>query len=258
MNAEKVGAALRGCNWVGIPFGGSLAEVPSLEALTILVNDLHAHIINLARVAADPVAGPKLYRRLRRPAFHPHTLAGAQRACLTYPDVENLDAEAALDFAEKYFLAVWMGRSGKAGTKAEFSGNLPIRWSASGGDSNTRFRSAAESLRDWCRALRHCNFYCLDWRAFLCKCLDKPKHGIYCDPPFPGEGEAYRHQMTEQQQRNLAALLTAFKAARVVCRFYDHPLIRELYTEDQGWRWEFVGGRDQANQEKPEFLIIRN
>lgn len=39
-------------------------------------------------------------------------------------------------------------------------------------------------------------------------------------------------------------------------RFYDHPLIREIYPEAQ-WTWRILKGRDQANNgDKPEVLLI--
>jgi hypothetical protein len=44
--------------------------------------------------------------------------------------------------------------------------------------------------------------------------------------------------------------------ARVVCRFYDHPLVRELYPE-QRWTWRHLaGGRKQTNGDAPEVLLL--
>jgi hypothetical protein len=42
---------------------------------------------------------------------------------------------------------------------------------------------------------------------------------------------------------------------RVVCRFYDHPLIRELYGADR-WTWLQLDGRTQANYGAPEVLLV--
>jgi len=56
--------------------------------------------------------------------------------------------------------------------------------------------------------------------------------------------------------RRLADKLATFTTARVVCRFYDHPLVRELYPE-QRWTWRHLaGGRKQTNGDAPEVLLL--
>lgn len=98
--AEKIGKLMRGCNWVCVPFAGGMPELAHIPARTIMVSDLHRHVINLAQVAAHPDAGPLLYRRLKRMIFHPDVLAAAQAWCKqNHPHGEGPD----LDAAEKYF-----------------------------------------------------------------------------------------------------------------------------------------------------------
>lgn len=44
-------------------------------------------------------------------------------------------------------------------------------------------------------------------------------------------------------------------ATRVVCRFYEHPMVRELYPEPR-WVYHAVeGGKKQSNGAAPELLI---
>lgn len=252
--SRKPAELLAGCEWVGVAFAGGCCEVPHFDARTVLVNDLHRHLINLAQVAADPQMGPALIRRLRRVFFSAETLANAQAVC------EEIDAGgdplSLLDWAEAYFVTAWMSRSGAAGTDREFKAGLSVRWDAGGGDSVVRFRSAVESLRDWRKVLAKCTFTNLDVFDFLTRVQDKPRHGVYLDPPFPGPGDAYRHQFTEDKHVRLAANLETFEHARVVCRFYDHPLVRDLYPTDR-WTWHHpVGGRTQANKAAPEVLLV--
>ena len=255
MLAHEVGAALAGCKWVGVVFAGSLCEVPHIKARTINVNDKHKHIINLAMVAADGTLGPKLYRGLRRLPCSDHVLKASQDRCRARESVE-WNGEPDLDWASDYFCAVWMGRSHIAGSFDEFHGKTSKRWNANGGDSNTRYRSAVGSLRGWRKVLNSCNFTHDDCFDFIARCEDKPETGIYCDPPFPGPGDQYKHKFSEADHRQLASFLKRFEYARVVCRFYDHPLIRELYSEDDGWRWRMLeGGRKQSNAAAPEVLI---
>jgi site-specific DNA-adenine methylase len=255
--AHKVGELLTGCEWVGVPFAGGMCELAHIPARTLLVNDKHEAVINLAAVVRDQREA--LQRSLEALPFHPSVLAAAQSRCRTIesnPAWKPANAEDALDWATDYFVCAWMGRNGTAGTDREFKSGLSVRWNAGGGDSAVRFRSATESLTEWQAIMRRCTFVCLDVFEFLDRVKDEPRHGLYLDPPFPGPGDDYRHKFTEEQQRKLAARLGTFQRCRVVLRYYDHELIRELYPE-VGWTWHRPeGGRTQANKAAPEVLVV--
>jgi DNA adenine methylase len=250
MLAPIVGKEIGKCNWCGVVFGGSMSEVPHIQARSILVNDLHEDIINLATVVADKESCDWLISEADRRLFHPKELRRAQEHCKNY-HVEMSSKYRAV----AYFVAVWMGRSAMAGTDGEFDGNLSARFTASGGGSNVRYRSAIESLAAWHQVCKRCEFTCLDFREFLKKCHDRKGHALYSDAPFPDAGEDYLHKFTQQDHRDLAIRLSAFREARVVCRFYDHPLIRELYPEGR-WRWTRLNGRDQANNGTKQEVLI--
>jgi site-specific DNA-adenine methylase len=249
--APAVGEELAGSRWVGIPFAGGMSELCYLTAPTILVNDQHRLIMNLAWVLADKTLGPKLIRQLRRLPFHPDILRGGQIASTTYEycDVDFfkgvVEDERRLHAATWYFVACWMGRSGKSGIDDEFNGRLSTRWNANGGDSNTRYRSAVSSLLAWRKILQKCSFSVLDVFEFLDRCEDSAGHAIYCDPPFPKLGGRYKHKFSVEEHRLLAGKLLSYQNARVVCRFYDDPLIRDLYPEGK-----------QSNAEAPEVLTL--
>lgn len=269
MLGNRVGELLNGCNFVAVPFAGGMSELVHVKARTLVVNDLHRHVINLATVAAHPSMGPALYRRLRRLAFHPDVLALAQRECRrreldpAYGEALNaadehsprLNRSARIDWAADYFVCAWMARNGMAGTDGEFDAGLSVRWEAGGGDSVVRVRSATEGLRDWRKILARATFHCLDCFKFLEKCKDRPGHGIYSDPPWPSDGDGYRHKFGEEQQRRLAARLGEYRETRVVVRYGDHPLIRELYPTDR-WEWVELTGRTAANKAKAEVLLV--
>lgn len=255
--AHRVGEAMKGCRWVAVPFAGGMTELLYIDAPSIVVSDTHRHIINLASVAKDPDLGPRLYRIVKRAAFDQEVLSAAQNYCEhSEPSLSDPPA-IRLTNAVNYFIAVWMNRSAKAGTDGEFSGKLPVRWNANGGDSNTRYRSAVKALIKWRRTFSKCNFVILDCFEMLAKVDDVKEHGIYCDPPFPHEGDKYKHKFTPEMHKRLAIKLDSFKHCRVVCRFYDCELIRELYPETR-WKWIHLTGRDQANALKPEVLVIKN
>ncbi len=258
MLAEYVGYHLKDCRWVGIPFAGGMSELVYIDAPTIVVNDLHRHIMNLACFVADERASASLAEHLMNMPFHPDVLKYAQRYCEKMErggfDFEKHDTNLSEEWALNYFIASWMGRSGKAGTDNEFSGGISARWNANGGDSNTRYRSAVESIKEWQKIMQRCNFTTLDCFDFLDKCIDSQENGIYCDPPFPDAGEKYKHKFSEADHRRLADRLLKFNRAIVVCRFYDHPLIHELYPVPK-WVWESFDGRKQSNTTSQEVLL---
>lgn len=260
MGAERVGELLRGCEWVGVACVGGFSEVRCIESRTILVNDTNLHLMNLARVAAHPVYGAKLWRRLRRVMFDAETLGRAQQRCRdiesSYGDI-NVVWEAMLDWAINYFICATMGRNGTAGTKNELKAGISVRYNASGGDSVVRFRGAIDGLRDWRNILSRCQFCTDDIFDFLDKCHDKQGHGVYVDCPWPDDGKNYRGDFDEAKQRKLASRLECFDHARVVVRFGDHPLVRELYPVNR-WNWIEVVRRTQANKDKAEGLLTRN
>lgn len=263
--APLVGRELEGCSWVGIPFAGGMAEVAEINARSVAVNDLHRHVINLARVVADDDLRGWLIRRLKRTAFHPDELRLSQQYCresflagdrLTEEDTPHVDS------AVHYFVCCWMGRSHKAGGVDEFNGGISTRWNSNGGDSNVRYRSALRGLAEWGRIMRRCSFTCLDAFEFLDKCPDTAETGIYVDAPWPDDGAKYKHKFGTLEQTQLAARLSEFRNARVVVRFGDHPLIRQLYADDftqkqfSHWNWLRMRGRTQTNETKREVLIL--
>jgi len=198
--------------------------------------------------------------------FHPDKLKLAQFRCealeqamsdradlvgLLDPDVVPLDASKPnLQWAVDYFVSAWMSRSGSAGCDGEFNSGLALRWSSNGGDSAVRFRNAVDSLPAWRKVLRKCSFTTMDALKFLERCQDQKGHAIYCDPPFPGPGDRYRHKVDEAFQRDLSAAVSRFTVSRVAMRFYDHPLIRHLYPESR-WKWLCAIGRNSANGATP-------
>lgn len=257
--AHHVGELLAGRDWVGVPFAGGMSELTHIDARTVVVGDLHRHLINLARVVASDELRPVLMRHLRRALFHPDELDAAQEWCKCHQPVEGIRGD--LQAAYSYFVCVWMGRSHLAGTKDEFTGRLSTRWNASGGDSNVRYRSAVRSLVSFGRTARRCTFSVMDAFDFLGRCDDKDRHGVYCDPPFPGAGADYRHNAGKGAEEvawhtRLRDSLVRFGRTRVVLRYYRHPLVEELYPPDR-WDWrELTGGRTQANKAAPEVLIL--
>jgi site-specific DNA-adenine methylase len=143
------------------------------------------------------------------------------------------------------------------GTKGEFRAPLSIRWDAQGGDSVRRFRNAAEGILAWRNVLDRCTFVLLDAFELIVKCKDEAKSGLYCDPPFPGPGAAYKIGFSDAEHARLAEVLAGFSAARVVVRLYETDLVRRLYPEGE-WGYNRFTGRKASNRDSPEVLLVRN
>lgn len=268
LSAEVIGKSLDGCHFVAVPFAGGLSELPYIKARTLLVNDLHRHVINLATIAADPKLGPMLWRRLRRKPFHPEILAESQACAQSWEsgerwlDYSEKDVERKmpeLDAAEAYFITQWMGRSGFAGGDKELKGNLALRWNAGGGDSALRYSNAVKGLRDWRKILERCSFSTLHWREVFKKVKDAPKTAIYCDPPWIGLGDKmYKHGFSMGDHVELSQWCKLYKQTRMVVRYGDCDLARKLYPENEGWKWQCYTNRNMGNNDVAEVLIIKN
>lgn len=197
--------------------------------------------------------------------FHPDELVHAQRRCIEREKEfeETLFGEARTPsdtpdakWGADYFMAAWMGRGGHAGKGTEFGQGLALRYTSSGGDSAKRFQSAIESLDAWALALRKWSFDCCSAFDLLEDVCDMPGHGLYLDPPWPELGHEYSHRFTEAQHIRLRDVLASFTNVRIVLRYGDHPLIRDLYAGDA---WRFLGNetRNQRNNDVSEVLIVR-
>lgn len=259
MVARRIGPEVSGRALVVIPFAGGCSELPYIGASKILCSDRHRHVMNLASVMASNQLGPQLYRRLRRELFHPDTVLLAQARCKLRDAASGtptgLSASDSLDWASDYAICTWMGRGGKSGRRGEFNGALPIRYSPTGGGSGQRFHGWVSSIPAWRRVFRRCEFTTDDAFDVLDKCHDSERCAIYSDSPWPDAGNGYVYPFTESHQRRLAKKLSGFRKTRVVVRFADHPLIRELYPSDH-WTWLDYPSRSQTNDEFTEVLLI--
>ena len=161
MNAKKPGELLRGCKCVAIPFAGGMCEVPFMTANIILVNDLDRAVMNCAYIVQE--RADELIKLLGGCPFHPDVLAKAQEYCKW---AETEKPTQRIEWAYWYFIASWMTRGGKMGSKGEFDQGLSIRWKSTGGDSVVRFRNATEGLAEWSKVMRRCTFTTLDALEF--------------------------------------------------------------------------------------------
>lgn len=267
---DRVGRELGKLAWVGVMFAGGMCELPFIDANTGVVLDTHRDIINLACVVADDQLLIRMVRRLDRLLFHPDVLAAAQRRVIAARGeasgglfgmgaaVPKPSEIPDVDRAADYFVCCWMGRGGFAGRTGELRQSLSVRWSASGGSSAKRWRSAVESLHAWKRVLQRFEFECADAFTAFARIKEPPDRpsGFYCDPPWKDAGEEYLFPFTDGQHRKLASECQRVSdlGFRVVIRYGDHPLIRGLYPAAK-WRWIEQATTNQAGNAVNEVLI---
>lgn len=271
-HAERPAKLLAGCKWVYIPFAGSMAEVPHFPASTqMMLSDVHDELICLAQIVGDDVKHARLAYGLAGKFFHPAVLDKAQEVLSRaraggdswlFGDGGH-GRPTPEECAEAYFTLAWMGRSGVAGTNGEDRVGLALRYDAGGGDPVKRYRSAVESLDAWHAVLRRCSITrepC--WAVFerlrnQARKSNPQPAGLYCDPPWPDDGDGYLHSFTEADQRRLAHELVEMPShVRIVMRWGDHPLIRELYPAAK-WEWHKAEGRTAVGSKAEVFLVRR-
>jgi len=255
-----VGELLEDCNWVGVPFAGGMPELWHINASNIVVNDLHCHIINLARAVQH--GKDTLVGMLEPLLFHPAELERAQECASRVQrsgyiqrlvtQLDGFDGEIARD----YFVTQWMGRSGKASTSSEFTGGVSCRWNGNGGGSNKRFRSAIQMLDQFEEISKRCEFRCMDGLEFIRSITNQKRNGIYVDAPWWAKGKLYEHNVDDTTfHRELRDLLLEKDECTRVVRYGRCEAIDDLYF---GWQQHWTSTKKQSGGEQQEVIYHRS
>ena len=262
------------------PFCGSMAVLMAKEpSQKETVNDLHGDLINLARVIAHKRMGPILYDMLGRSIMSDAAYQDAQAVLDRGDPNELVKQECKIARAYWYFLASWMGRNGRAGTR-RIDYQIAVRWTNSGGSPTVRFRNAVDSLPAWHIRLKNVVILSRDAFRILDRFEDSPKTAIYIDPPYysgsrtgmkagKSASSEYLHEFSHAEtlleandHKRLVDVLNSYKKARIVVSYYDCPEIRKLYAG-----WTFIehtmnkqlhgqAGRGARKKKAPELLIV--
>lgn len=213
------------------PFCGSMAVLLAKPPCAMeTVNDLNGDVVNLARVVQDSVLSVELHRRLELTLMSEslHREAALRWRSAGYRGDDKPDVDAAYD----YFLCSWLGRNGVAGTSS-YNQGFCVRYTANGGHSAKRWRSAIESIPAWWERLQNVTILCRDAFEVIGKIDDAPRTAIYVDPPYVRKGAKYIHDFRPEDHGRLADVLRRFKKSRVVVSYYDEPELAGWY---EGWR----------------------
>ena len=243
--ARELGALLDDCNHVTIPFVGGASILPHLKSRAIVANDLHALAINFYRQMSS-TNKELLIARCQCTLSHPGNLELAQKTM-------QCEAPRDVDRAWAFWALCWLGRKGKGGTKYQ-GGKPSVRRTANGGNNASRVRAAAGDLEAWAEHFERCEWEQSCFRELLPKVADDTQCGIYADPPWVGARD-YLHSFNEKDHRDLAEQLNRFEQTKIVVRYGDDSLIRELYS---GWTFIEQESRTQANTKINEIWITKN
>lgn len=195
-----------------------------------VISDLDGEIVNLFRVLRDPMRARELERMLRLTPF-----ARSEFELSYLPDGDPVEQ------ARRTIVRAFMG----------FGSTLTGQWTT-GFRSNTK-RSGTTPAHDWAgypdlvpTFVERLAGVVVENRPALdvIQQHDGPHTLFYVDPPYPtgsrGErwaGRAYRHEMTDDDHRDLAAVLRFCRGMVVVsgyaCELYDEELYPDWHRVER-------------------------
>ena len=256
------------------PFCGSMAVLLAKpQCVMETVNDLHAGLVNLARVIQHPTLGAMLYRQLRRTLMCEDIFNDASQEAredekrgfvqrILDDGILPTDSDRLL-CAYDYFVTSWLGRNGCAGQAHGKTGSYCVRYTANGGHAAKRWNSVIRSIPAWRKRMASVTILNRDGFDLLGRIDDAERTAIYVDPPYLVKGAKYLHDFEQQDHVRLADCLRRFKKARVVVSYYEHPDLAALYP---GWSKISIevskaishGNRRGGNQTRATEVLLIN
>ncbi len=216
------------CHHYCEPFAGSAAVLLNRDPAPVeTYNDLDGEVANFFRVLRDH---PDELTRLI--GLTPFSRAEFSLACQLDPGVSQVER------ARRFYVRARQVRTGLAQT-ATLGRWANCKHTSRAGMSGvvSRWLGGVEALPQIAERLLRVqieNRPAVD----VIRLYDSPETLFYCDPPYVhrtrGDAAAYRCEMTDQQHRDLAAVLSGV-AGKVALSNYDCDLLHELYPRDR-WR----------------------
>jgi len=219
---------LPACKHYCEPFAGSAAVLLNREPSPVeTYNDLDGEVVNFFRVLRD-----KKDELLHAITLTPFSRVEFSIACELDPDVSDLER------ARRFFIRARQVRTGLA-QKASVG-----RWANC---KNTSRAGMSGVVSRWLGSVEH-----LPWIAErllrvqienrpaidVIRLYDSKETLFYCDPPYVhstrGDNNAYDTEMTDEDHRDLAAVLNAVEGMVAVSN-YDCDLMDELYPSEK-WK----------------------
>jgi DNA adenine methylase len=216
------------CHHYCEPFAGSAAVLLNRPPSPVeTYNDLDGEVANFFRVCRDQ--GEDLTRAI---ALTPFSREEFALACRLDPDAPPLER------ARRFYVRARQVRTGLAQTASVGRwGNCKDTSRAGMSGIVSRFLGGVEMLPAIAERLLRVqieNRPAID----VIRLYDAPGTLFYCDPPYVhdtrGDAKAYKHEMTDEQHAELAAVLNTIKGKAAVSN-YDCALMDRLYPAPR-WR----------------------
>lgn len=249
--AEAIASFFRDCNRVTIPACGGMSILKHLQHCRILAFDANDNALTFYRTLKGPHRD-ELIKRCQETLSHPAELRRANDLA------SGLANGSTVEHAWSYWARCSLGRGGEGGTE-NIGRKVSFRYTNTGGNNASRITSMAHDLDEWADMIKNVEFADVECGiALIGKLHDNTKHGLYIDWPWDEPaGEMYEKTFTEADHRRAAEAVQRFNKTKVVIRYGDSPLIRELYPSSC-WTWHDAQSRTQSNSVRGEVWITRN
>lgn len=210
--------------WVELFCGSAAVTLAKSPAACETINDLDDGVATFYRVLRDPVLAPQLQTLLEQTPYSRSEFLACRAAWQSCDDP--------LERARQWFVVArqaLVGRTNRTGwsfTAAHHTAAI----------TTSRWRNAIAGLPEVHARLQYVQIECRDWRSVLAF-WDRPETLLYADPPYPLStrvgGRGYRHELTEEDHRDLVVALLRFRG-RALVSGYEHPAYQGL--DAGGWQ----------------------
>lgn len=224
------------------PFGGAASVLIRKSRSRIEVyNDLDGEVVNVFRVLRDPERASALERLLRLTPF-----ARSEYKAAWEPSVESVEQ------ARRSLVKAWMGFGSGALTHRHAGFRVAISERRHTAKEWAGFATQLSAFVERLRGVVVEERQALD----VVRKYDAPDAVLYVDPPYlaqtRGPRHRYRHEMDDDQHRELASALRS-AAGAVVVSGYESPLYSELYV---GWETRTHHAVDARSRARVETLWL--
>lgn len=235
------------------PYGGAASVLMGKpRAKAEIYNDLDGVVVNVFRVLRDPAQAAALERLLRLTPFSREEF----NYCYEYADDNNCDP---VEQARRTIVRSFMGYGAGSATRVDRTGfrsrqtdphyHLPSHDWATYHDAIRSFTDRLQGVVIESRPA-----------AWVMQHFDGPETLHYVDPPYVREVRGtprmdYRHEMSDDDHRDLAAVLHGLQG-KVVLSGYPSDLYTELYG--YGWVQRYRTTHNSRAHKRQECLWLRN
>lgn len=224
------------------PFGGSAAVLINREPSPVeTYNDLDSEVVNFFRVLREQKDA-----LIEQIGLTPFSREELRRAC-----EEPTDGLSALERARRFYVRARQVRTGLAQTaSAGRWAHCLLTSRAEMAGAVSRWLGAVEDLSLIAQRLLRVQIE-HEPAIDVIRRYDSPDTLHYCDPPYPhdsrGDSNAYAHEMTDEQHRELAEVLRHVRG-KVALSSYRCALNDELYRD-----WHIIEGPEKLVHSVKEF-----